>query len=122
MEDDTQQQGVTYGTQETESRGYTPEAYKPVIDRIAPGLSEVANAIKVPGEDQISAWARALGQLSMADYQRRLLNVQLERARAGLRPLNASEYGIGVNVAAPQLNLLLLAGLGLAAVFLLRRR
>ena len=106
-----------YGTQATEDRGYIPE-----IAKIAPGIVETAERMKVAGEDWISSISRAMGQVAMADYQRRLLNVQLERARAGLRPLNASEYGIGVNVQAPQLNFLLLAGLGLAAVLLLRRR
>lgn len=106
-----------YGTYETESRGYVPE-----IAKIAPGIVEVADKLKVPGEDWIASIARAAGQVSMADYQRRLLNVQLERARAGLPPLSAQQYGVGINVEAPQLNLLLLVGLGLAAVFLLRRR
>ena len=106
-----------YGTMETESRGFVPE-----ISRIAPGLVEVADRVRVEGEDWISAISRAMAQVSMADYQRRLLNVQLERARAGLPPLNASQYGVGVNVEMPQLNLLLLGGLALLAVVALRRR
>ena len=106
-----------YGTYETESRGYVPE-----IAKIAPGIVEVADKLKVPGEDWIASIARAAGQVSMADYQRRLLNVQLERARAGLPPLNAAQYGATVNVEAPQLNFLLLAGLAIAGVLLLRRR
>ena len=111
MEDD-----LPYGTWETESRGFIPE-----IARIAPGLVEVADRVRVEGEDWISSISRAIAQVSMADYQRRLLNVQLERARAGLPPLNASQYGVGVNVEAPQLNLLLLGGLALLAVVALRR-
>ena len=92
------------------------------VDVIAPGLSQVANEIKVAGEDWISAISRAMGTVAMADYQRRLLNVQLERARQGLPPLNSSQYGVGINVEAPQLNLLLIGGLALAAFVLLRRR
>lgn len=92
------------------------------VDTIAPGLASVAEEIRVSGEDWISAISRAMGTVAMADYQRRLLNVQLERARQGLPPLNSSQYGVGVNVEAPQLNLLILGGLALGAVLLLRRR
>jgi len=102
-------------TAEDEARAYG-------VETIAPGLSSVADEIRVAGEDWISAISRAMGTVAMADYQRRLLNVQLERARQGLPPLNASQYGVGVNVEAPQLNLLLLGGLALGAVLLLRRR
>jgi hypothetical protein len=115
MNDDTTES--PYGTYETESRGYIPE-----IAKIAPGIVETADRIKVAGEDWITSISRAMGQVAMADYQRRLLNVQLDRARQGLPPLNAAQYGATVNVEAPQLNFLLLAGLGLAAVLLLRRR
>ena len=57
----------------------------------------------------------------MADYQRRLLNLQLERARQGQPPLDVSQYGVGVNIQAPQLNTVILLGVGLLAVLLLRR-
>lgn len=102
-------------TTEDEARAYG-------VSTIAPGLATVADEIRVSGEDWISAISRAMGTVAMADYQRRLLNVQLERARQGLPPLNASQYGVGVNVEAPQLNLLLIGGLAVAALLLLRRR
>jgi hypothetical protein len=92
------------------------------IGAIAPGLATIAEEIRVSGEDWISAISRAMGTVAMADYQRRLLNVQLDRARQGLPPLDSSQYGVGVNVQAPQLNLLLIGGLALAAILLLRRR
>lgn len=103
-------------TAEEEARAYG-------VDTIAPGLLDVAGQIAVQGENWIAAISRAMGQVAMADYQRRLLNVQLERARQGLPPLDASQYGVGVTVgAAPQLNLLLLGGLALVAILVLRRR
>jgi hypothetical protein len=110
--------GDEYGTAETETRGWIPD----IANQIAPGIVEQANAIKVAGEDWISAISRAMGTVAMADYQRRLLNVQLERARQGLPPLDASQYGATVNVQAPQLNMLLYAGLALVAFLALRRR
>lgn len=105
-----------YGTESTEERNWIPS-----LDQIAPGLSDVADRIRVEGESWISAMSRAMGQVAMADYQRRLLNLQLERARQGLPPLDASQYGVGVNVQAPQLNTIMLLGVGLLAVLLLRR-
>lgn len=113
---------MNYGTQETEDRGFVPDLRQYNIETIAPGLPAVAEEIRVAGEDWISAISRAMGTVAMADYQRRLLNVQLDRARQGLPPLDASQYGVGVNVQAPQLNLLLIGGLALAAVLLLRGR
>ena len=109
-----------YGTPATEDRGFTPAGYG--VETIAPGITNVANAIRVEGEDWISAITRAMGQVAMADYQRRLLNVQLERARQGLPPLDASQYGATVNVQAPQLNYIMLVGLAAVAFLLLRRR
>jgi len=103
-------------TAEDEARAYG-------VDTIAPGLLTVADRIAVQGESWIAAISRAAGQVAMADYQRRLLNVQLERARQGLPPLDASQYGVGVNVQAPQLNTLLILGaVGIVAVLVLLRR
>jgi hypothetical protein len=107
-----------YGTPEAEERNWIP-----TIEQIAPGLADVADRIRVQGEGWIEALSRAAGQVAMADYQRRLLNVQLERARQGLPPLDASQYGVGVNVQAPQLNTLLILGaVGIVAVLVLLRR
>jgi hypothetical protein len=91
------------------------------VDKLAPGLMEVADRIRVQGETWIEALSRAAGQVAMADYQRRLLNLQLERARQGQPPLDVSQYGVGVNIQAPQLNTVILLGVGLLAVLLLRR-
>ena len=108
-----------YGSFETEDRGYVP-----AIDTIAPGIVEQARAVAIEGEDWISAVSRAMTTVAMADYQRRLLNVQLERARQGLPPLAASEYGVGVSVGIDPAtrNMLLIGGVALVAVLLLARR
>lgn len=42
--------------------------------------------------------AKVASTLIMANYQREMLNAQLDRAKAGLPPLDASKYGVGVNV------------------------
>ena len=105
-----------YGTFATENRGFIPE-----IETIAPGIVQQARAVAVEGEDWISAVSRAMQTVAMADYQRRLLNIQLERARAGQPPLAASEYGMGVNIGIDPKTLLLIGG-GILAVLLLMRR
>ena len=109
-----------YGTITTEDRGFVP-----ALDNIAPGIVDQARAIAVQGEDWISAISRAMSTVAMADYQRRLLNVQLDRARQGLPPLQASEYGATVNVGlAPSTQTMLLYGGAalLLVLFLSRRR
>ena len=109
----------TYGTATTEDRGFIP-----AIESAAPGLVEVANRIAVEGESWINAISRAMTTVAMADYQRRIINAQLERARQGLPPLQPSEYAPAINVGlSPQTrNLLIYGGLALVAVLLLRRR
>lgn len=42
--------------------------------------------------------AKVASTLIMANYQREMLNVQLDRAQKGLPPIDAAQYGIGVNV------------------------
>lgn len=108
-----------YGTVSTEDRGFVP-----AIETVAPGITEIANQIAVEGESWINAISRAMTTVAMADYQRRILNAQLERARQGLPPLQPSEYAPAINVGlSPQTrNLLIYGGLALAAVLLLRRR
>ena len=108
-----------YGTVSIEDRGFVP-----VIETVAPGITEIANQIAVEGESWISAISRAMTTVAMADYQRRILNAQLERARQGLPPLQPSEYAPAINVGlSPQTrNLLIYGGLALVAVLLLRRR
>ncbi len=55
--------------------------------------------------------AKVASTLVMANYQREMLNAQLDRAKAGLPPLNASQYGLGVNVGlSPDTQKLLLYG------------
>lgn len=108
-----------------EDRGFIPqEQWAGGIETIAPGIIDQARAIAVEGESWIESIARAMGTVAMADYQRRLLNVQLERARQGLPPLDASQYGATFNVglAPGTQQMLLIGGIGLLAVLLLARR
>jgi hypothetical protein len=98
-----------------------PGDWAAIVEETAPGILQQTDRIAVPGEDWVSAATRALSTVAMADYQRRLLNVQLDRARQGLAPLNAQAYGLGVNVGlSPQV--LLLGAAALAVLFFAMRR
>ncbi len=111
--------GTIYGTVATEERNFVP-----VIEEVAPGITEIANRIAVEGESWISAISRAMTTVAMADYQRQILRAQLDRARQGLPPLQPSEYAPAINVGlSPQTRTLLIyGGIALVAVLLLRRR
>lgn len=98
-----------------------PGEWAAIVEDTAPGILQQTDRIAVPGEDWVSAATRALSTVAMADYQRRLLNVQLDRARQGLPPLNAQAYGLGVNLGiSPQV--LMLGAAALLVLYLAMRR
>lgn len=104
--------------------GAVAQEYGMVADSIAPGIVAQAQAIRVAGEDWISAITRAITTVSMADAQRRLLNLQLQRAQQGLPPLDSSQYGLGVSVGigGDTQKMILLGLAGIALVLLLTRQ
>ncbi len=92
---------------------YTPPAeWQTALETTAPGITVVATQQNVtPTQDWITTFARAVATVQMADSQRRLINLQLERARQGLPPLDASAYTPGVSIGlSPQLEKGLLLG------------
>lgn len=94
------------------------------ISDIAPGLIDVANTQNTtPTQDWITTISRAMSTVIMADAQRRVLNVQLERAKQGLPPMDSSQYGLGLSVGlSPTVErLVLFGGLALLAVFMFKR-
>ena len=72
-------------------------AWALALDKAAPGVSS-AIASASNGEPWYETLASVLPKLVLADNQRRLLNIQLERAQTGKPPLDSSNYGLGVNV------------------------
>lgn len=72
--------------------------YAQAVDQQIPGLSSQVAAQALPGEGFIDSLARVVSTLSLADAQRKLLNVQVQRAQQGLPPLDASQYSLGMNV------------------------
>lgn len=72
--------------------------YAAQADQIAPGIVAQAQKIAQPGESIIDSISRAISTVVMADSQRQLLNVQLDRAKQGLPPLDVSQYAVGANL------------------------
>lgn len=99
-----------------------PDEFVVAVETAAPGIMDKAAAMAREGESIIDALARAASTLALADSQRRLLNIQLERARRGQPPLDSSQYGLGVNVGLSPQTILLIGGVLIAALLLLRRR
>ncbi len=98
---------------------------------LAPGIVGFAEQISVAGESIIDAIARAMGTVQMAQAQRELLSVQIERAKLGLPPLDVSNYAPVQNAsgtvtyqqvpAKAGASPLLLLALGAGAVMLLKK-
>lgn len=103
------------------SGGYTSGldvAYQNQLLAQDPSTAQQIDAAMQTGQSWISAALNVAQNALLADSQRRLLNVQIERARNGQPPLDSSQYGLGVNVGlSPQT--MKLVGLGIGAALLL---
>ena len=98
--------------------------WQTAVDSIAPNLSKTIQDNQSGSDPWWVSAQKIMTALVMTDQQRRLLNVQIDRAQKGLPPLDLTNYtGVGVRVGiAPQTQqLLIYGGLALLAVLLLRR-
>ena len=103
----------------------TAPSWQVGLDSIAPNLSNTVTQNTQVDEPWWVSAQKVMTALIMTDQQRRLLNVQIDRAQKGLPPLDLTNYtGVGVRVGiAPQTQqLLIYGGLALLAVLLLRRK
>lgn len=97
------------------------------LDAIAPGVTQTIADTQQPGESWMSTLQRLLPTLASTYQQSQLLQVQVDRAKAGLPPLDVSQYAAGVNVGlSPDTQKFLLIGggllVGLFALSALSRR
>jgi len=101
-----------------------PPDYQASLESTAPGITQILDSAQVPGENWSTTLQRVMTGLVATEQQRQLLQIQLTRAQQGLPPLDASAYGMGVNVGlSPQtLNALMLGGIALAVVFFMSRK
>ena len=69
--------------------------YQTSFETIAPGIVDYAKMIQSAGMSLIQAVSQARNSLAMSDAQRALLDVQIQRAQAGLPPINTAQYTSG---------------------------
>ena len=100
------------------------DVYATNLDAIAPGTTGIISDMQASGETWMQTLARSLPILTATYQQRQLLQVQVDRARAGLPPLDVSNYGAGVQVGLSKdtQKMLLYGAVGIAALFLLAKR
>lgn len=98
--------------------------YASSLEQVAPGITSLVDQSQQPGETWVDSLARMLPVLATTYQQKQILDIQIERARMGLPPLNASQYGLGVSVGLSNdaKNMLLLGAAAIGVVLLLRAR
>jgi hypothetical protein len=99
-------------------------AYQNALAAQDPATAQQIDANMASGMSWVSSALKVAQSAILADSQRRLLNMQIERARNGQAPLDASQFGLGVNVGlSPQtLKMVGLALGGAALLYFLTRR
>jgi len=101
-----------------------PAAYKVALEEAAPGVSTAVAQAQKPGEAWTDALVRILPNLTMGVQQLQLMQINVDRARKGLPPVDAQAYsGAYVNVGLDPntQRLVTYAGLGILALLLLNR-
>lgn len=101
--------------------GMTAEQYR-AIESFAPGATTIVQQNQTPGESWIDAAQKIITGLVMTNQQRQLMDLNIERARQGLPPIDINRYsGVGVNVGLSQgtQQLVLYLALGAGALILL---
>lgn len=108
----------TYLPSDTPVIESSPGLFTASLETIAPGVSSLIADTRQSDESWSDALQRLLPVLAATWQQKQLLDVQVERARAGLRPLDVSEYapGVKVGVTPETRNLLVVGGLVLAGI------
>lgn len=116
--------GVTF---DPTTDGYSTgidDSYAAAINQVAPNATAVIASQAAPGESWMDTLQRSLPILAATYQQKQILDVQVDRARQGLPPLNASQYSAGVQVglSSDTQRMLIFGALGIAALFLVLRR
>ena len=98
--------------------------YAAVLDEVAPGVVQKITQTQVPGESWIDTLTKLIPALAMTAQQLQLMQLNIERAKNGLPPIDIASYsGVGVNVGLSPAtrNLLIYGGIALLAVLILTR-
>lgn len=90
-----------------------PPAYAQSLESIAPNINSLVAENKTDSESWTDALIRLLPAVAATWQQKQLLEVQVERAKQGLPPLNANQIAAGVNVGiAPESQKLIMWAIG----------
>jgi hypothetical protein len=122
--DENAQEYVPAVSTPTQSTVAIPLEYKQVFDAAAPGLTQKIAEAQKPGESWTDTYGRIASSLLMTVQQYQLINLNTERAKKGLPPVDIASYsGVGVNIGlSPSTQqLLIFGGLAVAALVLLNR-
>lgn len=101
--------------------GMSAEQYR-AIESFAPNASAIVAQNQTPGESWADTAQKILTALAMTEQQRSLMQINIERAKQGLPPIDINRYsGVGVNVGLSQgtQQLVTYALLGVGAFLLL---
>lgn len=91
--------GITFGPADYPLVNATPDAaYAASLETVAPNITTLVAEQRTTGESWIDALERILPAVVSTWQQKEILQVQVERAKQGLPPLNASQLAAGVNV------------------------
>lgn len=101
----------------------SPE-YAASLEAVAPGIVPLIQQTQVQGDTWTDTLKRSLPIIAATVQQKQILDVQMDRAKQGLPPLDASQYGVGVSVGlSPEvMKMLMLGALGIGAAIFLSRR
>lgn len=101
-----------------------PADYADALEYVTPTITSKIYEQQQPGESWMDTLQRTLPILVATYQQKEILDIQMERARQGLPPLDPSQYGIGVSVGlSPDVKRwLMIGGAGIVAVMLLTRK
>ena len=105
----------------TVPEGMTREQWM-AFGTFAPNATQIIAQNQTPGESWVDTAQKVLTGLVMTEQQRQLMQLNIERARQGLPPIDINRYtGVGVNVGLSQgtQQLVLYLALGAGALILL---
>jgi hypothetical protein len=120
--DETMQSFVPAVSTPDQSTLLIPVAFKVALEGAAPGVTTAVAEAQKPGEAWTDALVRILPNLTMGVQQLQLMQINVDRARKGLPPVDAQAYsGAYVNVGLDPntQRLVTYAGLGILALFVL---
>lgn len=118
--------GATFAPSDVLTPALMPDAqWSASLEAVAPGVTGLVAENATPGESWVDTLGRLLPVIASTYQQKQLLDVQVERARNGLPPLNASQYAPGVAVGLNTDTQKLLIGIAVAllvGLWLMKRR